>query len=113
MSHGNKLSCALYQRSGDVGLGVPFNILSYALLTHLIAHHCGLVAHKFCHFIGNAHVYDDHIDALRGQCKRNPYPFPTLQFAQEARTNIEDYVLDDFIVTNYVCGPAVKMDVRP
>jgi thymidylate synthase len=112
VSHGNKLSCALYQRSGDVGLGVPFNILSYALLTHLVAHHCGLVAHKFCHFIGNAHVYDDHIDALTGQCKRTPYPFPTLQFLQEPRANIEDYVLDDFVVTDYVCHPAVKMNVR-
>jgi thymidylate synthase len=102
----------LYQRSGDVGLGVPFNILSYAFLTHLIAHHCGLVAHKFCHFIGNAHVYDDHIDALRGQCNRNPYPFPTLQFAQEVRANIEDYTLDDFVVNDYMHHPAVKMDVR-
>ena len=61
VSYGNKLSCALYQRSGDVGLGVPFNIASYAFLTHLIAKHCNLEPYEFIHNIGNAHVYKEHI----------------------------------------------------
>ena len=56
------LSCSIYQRSADMGLGVPFNIASYSFLTHLIANHCGLEAKEFIHFIGNAHIYDDHIE---------------------------------------------------
>ena len=70
------LSCALYQRSGDVGLGVPFNIASYALLTHIIAAHCGLEAYEFVHFIGNTHIYEEHVEPLiEIQCKRNLNPF--------------------------------------
>ena len=65
VTEGNKLSCSLYQRSGDVGLGVPFNIASYSILTHLIAKHCGLEAKEFVYFLGNAHIYDDHMDVLR------------------------------------------------
>ena len=65
VSGGNKLSCALYQRSGDVGLGVPFNISSYCFLTHILAKHCGLVAHEFVYFLGNCHIYDDHIEAMQ------------------------------------------------
>ena len=61
----NKLSCALYQRSGDIGLGVPFNIASYAFLTHLIAKHCDLDPNEFVYFLGNAHIYDDHIESLK------------------------------------------------
>ena len=75
---GNRLSCILYQRSGDVGLGVPFNIASYSFLTHLIAHHCGLEAHEFIYHIGNAHIYDDHLGVLKEQIERIPYEFPTL-----------------------------------
>ena len=67
VSHGNKLSCALYQRSGDVGLGVPFNIASYAFLTHLLAKHCGLEAFEFIYNIGNCHIYEEHINALKNQ----------------------------------------------
>ena len=63
----NKLSCSLYQRSGDVGLGVPFNIASYSILTHLIAHHVGLEAYEFIYYLGNAHIYDDHIETLKTQ----------------------------------------------
>jgi thymidylate synthase len=62
---GNQLSCSLYQRSGDVGLGVPFNIASYSMLTHLLAHHCGLEANEFVYYLGNAHIYDDHIAPLQ------------------------------------------------
>ena len=86
----NKLSCALYQRSGDVGLGIPFNIASYSFLTHILAKHCGLEANEFIHFIGNAHIYEDHVGALWGQSIRKPYDEPTLEI-KERYDNIDDY----------------------
>ena len=61
ITNGDELSCSLYQRSGDVGLGVPFNIASFSFLTHLLAHHCDLKPKEFIHHIGNAHIYDDHL----------------------------------------------------
>jgi dihydrofolate reductase/thymidylate synthase len=76
---GGRLNCALTQRSGDIGLGIPFNIASYALLTHLIAIICGLQPGKFVHFIGDAHIYADHVKALRIQTARTPFHFPRLQ----------------------------------
>jgi thymidylate synthase len=97
---GNKLSCALYQRSGDVGLGVPFNIASYSLLTHLIAHHTGLDAHEFIYYLGNAHIYDDHIENLKIQQEREPYNFPNLTISKKY-DNIEDYQVNDFNIENY------------
>tara|TARA_B110000008_G_scaffold277676_1_gene319544 strand:- start:381 stop:1310 length:930 start_codon:yes stop_codon:yes gene_type:complete len=100
VASGNKLSCALYQRSGDVGLGVPFNIASYSLLTHLIAHHTGLDAHEFIYYLGNAHIYDDHIENLKIQQEREPYNFPKLTISKKY-DNIEDYVVTDFIIENY------------
>ncbi|KAJ3173418.1 Thymidylate synthase [Geranomyces variabilis] len=72
------LSCQLYQRSADIGLGVPFNITSYALLTHLIAHVTGTTAHEFIHVLGDAHVYADHVEPLKVQLERIPTPFPIL-----------------------------------
>ena len=96
----NKLSCSLYQRSGDVGLGVPFNIASYSFLTHLIAHHCGLVPYEFIHYLGNTHIYDDHVEGLKIQTKRIPYSFPKLKI-QRLCNNIEDYKIDDFKIENY------------
>ena len=75
---GNKLSCSLYQRSCDVGLGVSFNIASYSFLTHLLALHCGLVAHEFVYFMGNCHIYEDHVEPLKEVLNRKPFPFPTL-----------------------------------
>lgn len=104
----DELSCILYQRSGDVGLGVPFNIASYAFLTHLIAHHCGLQAKEFIHFIGNAHIYHDHIEPLKTQINRTPYAFPTLRIVNKYE-NINDYKLEDFIVENYECHEKVTM----
>ncbi|KAJ3362472.1 Thymidylate synthase [Kappamyces sp. JEL0680] len=73
-----KLSCQLYQRSCDIGLGVPFNIASYALLTRMVAHVVGYDAHEFVHCMGDAHIYLDHVDALKEQITREPRPFPTL-----------------------------------
>jgi len=108
---GNKLSCAMYQRSGDVGLGVPFNIASYSFLTHLLAKHCGLEAHEFVYFLGNAHIYDDHYEAMKEQVTREPFPFPKLQISA-CRDNINDYCVDDFVVTDYKCHKPIKMDMR-
>jgi thymidylate synthase len=108
---GNKLSCSMYQRSGDVGLGVPFNIASYSFLTHLIAAHCDLVAHEFVYFLGNAHIYDDHYDALREQLRRKPFTFPTLKKITK-RENINDYDVSDFVVEDYVSHDKIHMDMR-
>jgi thymidylate synthase len=105
---GNKLSCALYQRSGDFPLGIPFNIASYSFLMHLIAKHCGLEAYEFVHFVGNCHIYEDHIEPIKEQFKRDPYPFPTLSI-KELRENINDYQLEDFEIHNYQSHDPIKM----
>ena len=107
----NKLSCSLYQRSADMGLGVPFNIASYSFLTHLIAHHCGLEAHEFYYHIGNCHVYDDHVDALKGQLMRTPFTFPTIAI-KNIKNTLRDYTLEDFDIQNYVCGTKISMEMR-
>ena len=107
----DKLSCNLYQRSGDVGLGVPFNIASYSFLTHLIANHCGLKAHEFIYHLGNCHIYDDHLDILKIQAEREAYPFSTLKI-DVMRENINDYVEKDFVISDYTYHPAVKMEMR-
>ena len=108
---GNKLSCNLYQRSGDVGLGVPFNIASYSFLTHLLANHCGLIASEFNYFLGNTHIYDDHLDVLTKQTERLPHDFPSLKI-NSIRENINDYVVDDFIIENYNFHETIKMEMR-
>jgi thymidylate synthase len=108
---GNKLSCSLYQRSGDMGLGVPFNIASYSFLTHILAKHCGLEAFEFIHFLGNYHIYDDHIEALKEQIIKIPFKFPTLTITN-IKDNINDYELNDFIIENYQCHQQIKMKMR-
>lgn len=105
---GNKLSCAMYQRSGDFPLGIPFNIASYSFLTHLIAKHCGLEAYEFVHFVGNCHIYEDHIEPMKEQIVREPFEFPTLSIKQ-IRENINDYQVDDFEIHNYKSHEAIKM----
>jgi thymidylate synthase len=105
---GNKLSCSMYQRSGDFPLGIPFNIASYSFLTHLIAKHCGLEAYEFVHFVGNCHIYEDHVEPMKEQITREPYPFPTVSIKQ-VRENISDYQLDDFEIHNYQSHDAIKM----
>ena len=105
---GNKLSCSMYQRSNDFFLGIPFNIASYSLLTHLIAKHCGLEAYEFVHFMGNCHIYENAVDACKLQITREPYPLPTVSIKQ-VRENINDYTVDDFILENYKSHDAIKV----
>ena len=111
VSNNNELSCSLYQRSGDLGLGVPFNILSYSALTHLIAKHCGLKPKEFIYHLGNAHVYDDHIEPLMIQIQRNPYTFPKL-YIQCKHQTIEQYKINDFVIENYQFHDSIKMEMR-
>lgn len=108
---GNKLSCSLYQRSGDVGLGVPFNIASYSFLTHLIAKHCDLEAAEFVYYLGNTHIYDDHIESLKEQIEREPKEFPKVKINNK-HDNINDYCLEDFEIENYECHLPIKMKMR-
>jgi thymidylate synthase len=103
------LSCSLYQRSGDVGLGVPFNIASYSFLTHILAKHCDLIPEDFVYFLGNAHIYESHIDVLKEQVKRTPYSFPRISIAKKCE-NIEDYKIEDLEwITKYNCHETLKM----
>ena len=111
ITEGNKLSCSLYQRSGDMGLGIPFNIASYSFLTHLLAKHCNLEAGDFVHFIGNMHIYDDHIEALKEQIDREPYDFPKLEILSK-KDNINDYKFEDFKVKDYKFHKQLKMEMR-
>jgi thymidylate synthase len=111
VKHNTHLSCSLYQRSGDVGLGVPFNIASYSLLIHLIAKHCGLIADEFVYFLGNAHIYEEHIEPLKLQLTRNPYPFPKIQINKQ-HIHIEEYDLihnDVEWIEPYVFHDPIKM----
>lgn len=111
VKHNTHLSCSLYQRSGDVGLGVPFNIASYSMLTHLIAKHCGLIADEFVYFLGNAHIYEEHIEPLKLQLTRIPLPFPKIQIKRQ-HEHIEDYDLihDDIVwVEPYNFHDPIKM----
>ena len=107
----DELSCSLYQRSGDIGLGVPFNIASYSFLTHLIAKHCNMKTGDFIHTIGDCHIYDDHYDALEEQIKREPFEFPTLDITNK-RSNINDYIETDFIVKDYKFHSKLNMEMR-
>lgn len=105
-----KLSCLLYQRSCDVGLGVPFNIGSYALLNCIIADMCGLKRGDFVHMLGDTHVYANHIEPLKKQIKRHPNPFPLLNI-KTIRDNIADYQMEDFELVGYHPQKIIKMDM--
>ena len=107
---GNKLSCSMYQRSNDFFLGIPFNIASYSMLTHLLAKHCGLEAYEFVHFMGNCHLYDNAIEAANLQITRQPFPFPTISI-KEVRENINEYEIDDFILENYQHHEPIKFQM--
>lgn len=110
VSEGQYLHCMMYQRSCDLFLGVPFNILSYSFLTHLIAHHCGLKAKSLVISMGNCHLYENAVDAAKEQCARTPFPFPRLTIVAQ-RDRIEEYEVHDFQVDNYVSHPPIKVDM--
>ena len=103
-----ELSCQMYQRSADMGLGVPFNIASYALLTVMVAHVCGLKAGDFVHTIGDAHVYINHVEALQTQLQRKPKAFPKL-FLNEDVTDIDQFTFADCTVEDYNPDAPIKM----
>ncbi|KAL2085104.1 hypothetical protein ACEWY4_018424 [Coilia grayii] len=103
-----ELSCQLYQRSGDMGLGVPFNIASYALLTYMIAHITGLKPGDFVHTLGDAHIYSNHVEPLKEQLTREPRAFPKLHI-RRAVQNIDDFNSDDFEILDYNPHPTIKM----
>jgi thymidylate synthase len=117
---GNKLSCLLNQRSGDAGLGIPFNIASYSLLIHLIAPECGLEVGEFIHSIGDAHIYLNHIDPIKEQLKREPFPLPTLEIDDDFDlvsvinnpwTKFPLDSVDKFRLLNYEYHPTIKMEM--
>jgi thymidylate synthase len=105
-----RLSCQLYQRSADLFLGVPFNIASYALLTHMVARHCGLGVGDFVHVLGDAHLYSNHFEQAREQLARAPRPLPTLVLAPEA-TDLFAMRYEDISITGYDPHPAIKAPV--
>jgi thymidylate synthase len=105
-----RLSCQLYQRSADLFLGVPFNIASYALLTLMVAQQTGLDPGDFVWTGGDCHIYDNHVEQVREQLSRDPYPYPTLTIARTPES-ILDYRYDDFVVEGYQHHPAIRAAV--
>jgi thymidylate synthase len=105
-----RLSCQLYQRSADIFLGVPFNIASYALLTHMIASVTGLRVGDFVHTLGDAHLYNNHVDQARIQLQRTPRPLPRLELTPGVRS-IFDYRYEDVVVTGYDPYPSIKAPI--
>ena len=107
----NQLSCLLYQRSADMGLGVPFNIASYSLLTHIIAKKTNLTPGEFVHTIGDAHVYLNHVESLEQQVQREPRQFPKLIIKKDPIGPLEELKLEDFELMGYDPHPAIKMEM--
>ena len=105
-----KLSCQLYQRSGDIFLGVPFNIASYALLTMMVAQVCDLELGDFVHTFGDAHIYMNHLEQVKEQLSRKPHPLPTMKINPEVK-DIFAFKYEDFELVDYQCHPAIKAPV--
>src|SRR3989344_2132521 len=104
------LNCALYQRSADMFLGVPFNIASYSLLLLMVSQVTGIPAGEFVHFFGDAHIYSNHFDQVKEQLKRKPRPFPKMKINPKLK-NIDDIKFEDFALENYDPHPALKADI--
>jgi thymidylate synthase len=105
-----KLSCQLYQRSADIFLGVPFNIASYALLTHMVAQVCDLGVGDFVHTLGDAHLYSNHLEQARLQQTRAPLPLPALQLNPDVRS-IDGFRFEDIVIADYQSHPAIKAPI--
>jgi thymidylate synthase len=105
-----KLSCQLYQRSADIFLGVPFNIASYALLTHMVAQQCDLEPGEFIWTGGDCHLYSNHLEQVELQLSRKPFPLPQLKIARKP-ASLFDYAFEDFEIMGYECHPHIKAPV--
>ena len=110
VSHDNKLSCQLYQRSADLFLGVPFNIASYALLTMMVAQVCNLELGDFVHSFGDVHIYNNHQDQVQEQLSRTPSALPTMKINPDVH-NLFDFTFDDFELMNYHAAASIKAPV--
>jgi thymidylate synthase len=110
VSANGKLSCQMYQRSCDMFLGVPFNIASYSLLTHMIAQVCGLEAGEFVHVLGDAHIYLNHVEQVKEQLAREPLPLPTLWINPDVQ-DILTFTMEDFRLDNYLSHSTIKADM--
>lgn len=107
----DKLNCIVYARSQDLPLGTPFNIASYAFLMHLLAKHCDLIPGELILFMGNCHIYEEHIEPIKKILIREPFEFPTLEIKVK-RENIEDYQIEDFIISNYIYHEKIEMIMK-
>ncbi|MDR1173445.1 MAG: thymidylate synthase [Puniceicoccales bacterium] len=110
VSSDGELSCQLYQRSADMFLGVPFNISSYSLLTIMVAHVCNLHPKEFVHTFGDLHIYTNHLEQVKEQLTRKPFPLPTLKFSRQV-PSIDDFKYEDFEIVGYEHGPAIKAPI--
>ena len=108
--YGGKLHLQLYQRSADMFLGVPFNIASYALLQHMLAHVTGYAVGDFVHTMGDAHIYSNHMEQVRTQLSRSPKPLPQLRISRKV-TSLFDFKYEDFEISGYDPDPAIRAPV--
>ena len=106
-----KLSLQMYQRSCDMFLGVPLNIASYSVLLHMVAKITGLVPHEFIHVLGDAHIYLNHLDAVKEQLSRKPYPLPELRIKDRSQTEIDHFEMDDFELINYQHHDTIRAEM--